>query len=65
MTKTVGKIVAPLPSYSCLTQKFWWTHCTPGLVMLALAYLSKILPQMEEFYKLAVLLFDEFKVTNR
>ena len=66
--KTLDKVrknIMPLPSYPTLKKKFAWTHFTPGIVKLALAYLNKILPEMPEKDRLCSLLFDEIKTTNR
>ena len=61
----VRKNVVPLPAYSTPRNKFSWTHFTPGIVKLALAYLNKTLPPMPEKDRLCSLLFDEIKTTNR
>ena len=60
----VRKFICPMASPSATFQRFSHMHGFLGKFMPAFQYLSVKLPQMDEYYRLAALIFDEMKITN-
>ena len=60
----VRKFICPMASPSATFQRFSHMHGLLGKFMPAFQYLSVKLPQMDEYYRLAAVIFDEMKITN-
>ena len=60
----VRENIAPLPSYSYITNEFSSFHVCPGFNNAALAYLAKKFASKQPYFRLCGLIMDEVKTTN-
>ena len=60
----VRKYICPLPAPSSTRKKYVHMHGLLGTFRPAYQYLSVKLPQMDEYYRICSVVFDEMKITK-
>ena len=60
----VRKYICPLPAPSSTMKKYAHMHGLLKIFRPAYQYLSVKLPQMDEYYRVCAVIFDEMKITN-